>query len=555
MARETGPTTNGFIKGMRLGQGAYGRVYVAESPFDSTNFAVKRIITNSFDQFTHSVRELDMMVQMQGHPFVMKLTWVNFTSPFQTAVSAAPQNSRDDCLWLTMPKARGDLYTLYIQPATRALIKRHFTSVVAQLLSAMEFFQRHRIAHRDLKPENVFVFYEDATPERPNAPDETLYVAIGDLGQSKPLMTVQSCRMTTEVMTPFYRAPEVAVGCQQYTGSIDVWSMGVLIHFILTGQELLKLTNRDVDRNVSVQINQMLPLAEYVTQYPGVLKSHLQKRIPRTPIRQRIRTYYDVQRQEWPPGVSVDDVTALLEQMLVLNQDRPSFSTLLDAPLFASESGWLPGVRTHQLVYENTLFSTVPSAVRGDVVSIYIHIFNERASYRPWYNPRLLFFAMDLVDRCLSQKGLPAYPPLPGYLAGVDATGVDDADPPGAVRHRVHMLAYSCLYIAMKYLLTGTYQITTILPVEYHFQCWIDYLQRLEQYLLCDVFSCLLYRPTLYDIATRHDDFAVRDMLRAVLREHVQYGGKSYETIWNELAPRITEPYDPTTPLNYALES
>lgn len=69
-----------------------------------------------------------------------------------------------------------------------------------------------RAIHRDLKPENIFM----------NDNDD---VKIGDFGISRTF-GVSSKPMSNEVVTIFYRAPELALGMQEYSIPIDIWSCG-----------------------------------------------------------------------------------------------------------------------------------------------------------------------------------------------------------------------------------------------------------------------------------------------------------------------------------------
>ena len=52
--------------------------------------------------------------------------------------------------------------------------------------------------------------------------------------------------MTKEVMTLWYRAPEVILDNLFYTQSIDLWSVGCIIFEMLTGEHLFK-GNSEID--------------------------------------------------------------------------------------------------------------------------------------------------------------------------------------------------------------------------------------------------------------------------------------------------------------------
>ena len=76
--------------------------------------------------------------------------------------------------------------------------------------------------HRDLKSANVFV-------------SQTGDVKLGDLGLAKFIDPRMSKQLTTNVVTRWYRAPELLLGDRSYTGKIDIWSIGCMWVELLTG--------------------------------------------------------------------------------------------------------------------------------------------------------------------------------------------------------------------------------------------------------------------------------------------------------------------------------
>jgi serine/threonine protein kinase len=65
------------------------------------------------------------------------------------------------------------------------------------------------ILHRDIKPANM-LYKNDGT------------VVIADFGLAKKT----NHNFTTRVVTLWYRAPELLLGCPKYDGKIDLWSIG-----------------------------------------------------------------------------------------------------------------------------------------------------------------------------------------------------------------------------------------------------------------------------------------------------------------------------------------
>lgn len=80
------------------------------------------------------------------------------------------------------------------------------------------------VVHRDLKPQNILV-----------ARDGTLKIA--DFGLARAF--VPPIRpFTHEVVTLWYRAPEILLGCKAYALPIDIWSIGTILAEMVTKKPL-----------------------------------------------------------------------------------------------------------------------------------------------------------------------------------------------------------------------------------------------------------------------------------------------------------------------------
>ncbi|OJT11696.1 Cyclin-dependent kinase 1 [Trametes pubescens] len=96
------------------------------------------------------------------------------------------------------------------RPITPEIVKK-FTH---QLTSGLLFCHSHRILHRDLKPQNLLIDKDDN-------------LKLCDFGLARafgiPMRTY-----THEVVTLWYRAPEVLLGSRHYSTAIDMWSVGCI---------------------------------------------------------------------------------------------------------------------------------------------------------------------------------------------------------------------------------------------------------------------------------------------------------------------------------------
>lgn len=90
-------------------------------------------------------------------------------------------------------------------------------SIIYQLLLSLEYCHANRVVHRDLKPQNILV-------ER-----DTLRVKLADFGLAR-LFKFPAREYTHEIITLWYRAPEVLLGTEVYFPTVDVWSVGCIFY-------------------------------------------------------------------------------------------------------------------------------------------------------------------------------------------------------------------------------------------------------------------------------------------------------------------------------------
>ena len=87
-----------------------------------------------------------------------------------------------------------------------------------QLLRGLKYVHSANVLHRDLKPSNLFL-------------NANCDLKIGDFGLART--TSETDFMTEYVVTRWYRAPELLLNCSEYTGAIDIWSVGCILGEIM----------------------------------------------------------------------------------------------------------------------------------------------------------------------------------------------------------------------------------------------------------------------------------------------------------------------------------
>jgi len=100
--------------------------------------------------------------------------------------------------------------------------------LLIQIISAVKYLHQMGIVHRDLKPENILLA----------SPAEDAPLKICDFGLSKRV-DVAACaagreRLWSKCGSPDYVAPEV-LGASGYGPGCDVWSCGVILYVLLSG--------------------------------------------------------------------------------------------------------------------------------------------------------------------------------------------------------------------------------------------------------------------------------------------------------------------------------
>jgi len=185
----------------------------------------------------------------------------------------------------------------------------HTRWFLLQLIRGVAFCHASRVLHRDLKPQNLLV-----------SADGILKIA--DFGLARTFgIPVRS--YTHEVVTLWYRAPDVLLGSRKYSTPVDIWSCGCIFAEMQTGRALFPGKD-DSDQILLIFKGLGTPTPE---TWPGMVElPNYKADLPPFPPKSR---------EELVPGLE-PIAHELLEQMLVYEHSkRESARALLNHPYLA----------------------------------------------------------------------------------------------------------------------------------------------------------------------------------------------------------------------------
>lgn len=192
-------------KNGHMGEGTYGVVYKAKDKQTNEFVALKRIRLEVEDEGIPSttLREISVLRQLK-HPNIVELNDVV---------------QSEGRLYLVFEFVDRDLKK-YLEVCDGPMSPQLVKSYTHQMLSGLHFCHVRGVMHRDLKPQNVLVSRDGR-------------LKLADFGLARSF--VPPIRpFTHEVVTLWYRPPEILLGCKTYALPVDVWAIGTMLAEMVT---------------------------------------------------------------------------------------------------------------------------------------------------------------------------------------------------------------------------------------------------------------------------------------------------------------------------------
>ncbi|RMD42812.1 hypothetical protein DV735_g2322, partial [Chaetothyriales sp. CBS 134920] len=215
----------------KIGEGTYGVVYKARDLANNGRIvALKKIRLEAEDEGVPStaIREISLLKEMNdpnivrllnivhadGHKLYLVFEFLDLD--LKKYMEALPVS--DGGRGKALPEGSG------LDMARLGLGKDMVKKFMAQLVEGVRYCHSHRVLHRDLKPQNLLI-------------DREGNLKLADFGLARafgvPLRTY-----THEVVTLWYRAPEILLGGRQYSTGVDMWSVGTIFAEMCTRKPL-----------------------------------------------------------------------------------------------------------------------------------------------------------------------------------------------------------------------------------------------------------------------------------------------------------------------------
>ncbi|UZJ51964.1 hypothetical protein CBS101457_001284 [Exobasidium rhododendri] len=196
-----------YQKLAKVGEGTYAAVFLAKNIKTGEKVAIKKIkVANSGDGMDISaIREVKVLRELQ-HNNVIRL------------VDCFSSGSNTPSLNLVLEYLDTDLERL-IKDKEIVFAPADIKSWMAMLLRGLEYCHCHFFLHRDLKPNNLLI-------------SPTGELKIADFGMARELAD-PGVRMTSLVVTSWYRPLELFFGAKFYSPAIDMWSVGCIMGELL----------------------------------------------------------------------------------------------------------------------------------------------------------------------------------------------------------------------------------------------------------------------------------------------------------------------------------
>lgn len=275
-----------YQKLAKIGEGTYGVVYKAKDVQTNKIVALKKIRLKPEEEGVPStaIREIALLKELY-HVNVVQLLDVIHTSTKLTLVF----EHCDTDLKKIMDSRNGKP----LDPETAKLY-------LYQMFQGIAYIHKNKILHRDLKPQNLLI-------------NEDNVLKVCDFGLARGF-GVPINAYTDEVVTLWYRPPDVLLGYKNYDTGVDIWSIGCIFGEMILGKPMF------LGKNEADQLDKIFSVIGTPKEkdFPWLKESPEWNNGTNT----TFKCYLQQDLKKAFPQINDDDAYDLLEKILVFDQDK-----------------------------------------------------------------------------------------------------------------------------------------------------------------------------------------------------------------------------------------
>ncbi|KAB7506502.1 Cyclin-dependent kinase 16 [Armadillidium nasatum] len=197
-----------YTKLDKLGEGTYATVYKGKSLLTDNLVALKEIrLEHEEGAPCTAIREVSLLKDLK-HANIVTLHDIVHT---------------ERSLTLVFEYLDRDLKQ-YMDEYGSQLTLNNCKIFLFQLLRGLAYCHQRRVLHRDLKPQNLLI-------------NDRGELKLADFGLARA-KSVPTKTYSNEVVTLWYRPPDVLLGSTEYSTQIDMWGVGCIMYEMISGRPL-----------------------------------------------------------------------------------------------------------------------------------------------------------------------------------------------------------------------------------------------------------------------------------------------------------------------------
>lgn len=188
-----------YEKLLKIGEGTYGTVFKAKNRETQEIVALKRVRLDDEDDGVPSsaLREICLLKELKHRNIIRLLDVLHGEAKLTLVFEYCDQDLKK-----------------YFDSCNGEIDSETVKSFMQQLLRGLSFCHSHNVLHRDLKPQNLLI-------------NKNGELKLADFGLARAFGIPVKC-YSAEVVTLWYRPPDVLFGAKIYNTSIDQWSAGCI---------------------------------------------------------------------------------------------------------------------------------------------------------------------------------------------------------------------------------------------------------------------------------------------------------------------------------------